>query len=136
MKRYWIRRGLGFLGFGIILIGLAGFLVMSLWNGILPAVLGLSTITFGQALGLLVLSRILFGGFRPGGGRHWGGGWKGGPRQEYWKQKMGERFEKMTPEQREKMRQKWESHCGGRGRGWGGPPWQEQPNQDQPVEKA
>jgi hypothetical protein len=42
---------------------LFGFAVMLLWNWVLPVVTGLPEITFWQALGLLALSRILFGGF-------------------------------------------------------------------------
>ena len=34
-----------------------------LWNWLMPAMFGLQTVTFWQALGLLVLSKILFGGF-------------------------------------------------------------------------
>ncbi len=36
-----------------------GLLVMSLWNALLPAILGVKAIGFWQALGILVLSRIL-----------------------------------------------------------------------------
>lgn len=50
--------------FAFITIG--GFVVMHLWNWLLPALFGWRVITFWQALGLLVLSRILFGRF---GGR-------------------------------------------------------------------
>ena len=46
--------------------------VMLLWNGILPAVLHVGMITFWQAAGLLLLARILFGGFK--GRRHYMGG--------------------------------------------------------------
>lgn len=112
MKRFWIRRGIGFLAFGIGIAALFGFIVMNLWNGILPAVLGVSAITFGQALGILVLSRILFGGFgRPG----WGGPRHGHPFKAQWKQKMAERFEKMTPEERDAFRRKMQARCGGAG---------------------
>jgi hypothetical protein len=52
---------------------LFGFAVMLLWNWLLPAVAGLPEITFWQALGLLVLSRILLGGIG-GVGRGAGGG--------------------------------------------------------------
>ena len=53
---------------GAALIIVLGLLVMSLWNALLPAILGVKSIGFWQALGLLALSRILFGGlgFRPG----------------------------------------------------------------------
>ena len=47
-------------------IGLFGWLVMTLWNITLVPATGASVITFWQGLGLLVLSRILVGGF---GGR-------------------------------------------------------------------
>ena len=117
MKRFWFRRGLRFLAFGILFIGLVGLLVMNLWNALLPPIMGVTTITFGQALGLLVLSRLLFGGF--GWGRfagHRGYGRRGHGRREYgrgeWKQKMSERWQQMTPEQREQMKQKWRSRCG------------------------
>src|SRR4051812_29683327 len=54
-----------------------GFIVESLWNAVVSPVFGWRLITFWQALGLLLLSKILFGGFH----RHVGGG---GP----WKRRM------------------------------------------------
>jgi hypothetical protein len=45
-------------------VALGGLIVMSLWNGIMPEVFGLGLVTFWQALGLLILGRFLFGGFR------------------------------------------------------------------------
>jgi hypothetical protein len=89
------------------------FVTMHLWNWLMPAVFGLRTISWAQAIGLLVLSKILFGGFGRGGGR---------PR---WKRDMKERWEKMTPEERERMR------AGMRGR-WGcgfGPSREDGPRQ-------
>lgn len=82
-----------------------GAVVMGLWNAILPAVLGVKTITFIQALGILLLSKILFGGFK--GGRGGGGAWK---------QKMKEKCENMSPEQRDIFQAEWQNRCGGR---WG-----------------
>lgn len=70
-----------------------GFIVMALWNALMPDIFALRPISFWQALGLLVLSKILFGGFRPGGG-HPG-----------WRRRMRERWERMTPEEREKFKQ-------------------------------
>ncbi len=112
MKRYWFRKGAKFLVFAILFIGLVGWLVMTLWNTLLPAILGVATITFWQALGLLTLSRILFGGLgRASFGR--GGGWsRGDPRQQRWKEKMAERWQHLTPEQREQMKAKWKERCG------------------------
>lgn len=95
-----------FLTFFAAAILLFGLIVMGLWNAILPVVLGVKAISFSQALGILVLSKILFGGF---GGR----GWRGSPA---WKQKMKQRFDNMTPEQREQFKAEWKNRCGGR---WG-----------------
>ena len=101
-KRYWVRKFLMFLLIGIGAILLFGFLVMTLWNSILPAVINVSTISFGQALGILILSKILFGGF--------GGGW-GGRRRQNWKQHMENKWSNMSPEDRQKFQQNWRTRC-------------------------
>ena len=107
MKKFWIKKGLMILIFGTAAVLLFGWIVMSLWNGILPVVItGVKTITFLQALGLLLLSKILFGGF--GGGR---GKWRGSPA---WREKMKQRWDTMTPEEREKFKDEWKNRCGGR----------------------
>jgi len=55
----------------VVFITLGGFVVRELWNWLLPDLFGWAQITFTQALGLLVLCRILFGGFgMRGPGRH------------------------------------------------------------------
>ncbi len=97
----------------IVVVGLAGWAVMGLWNALLPTILGVSAISFGQALGLLVLSRLLFGG-RPG----WGGprGWQGSPARGRWKEKLTERWQHLSPEQREAMKTQWRNRCGDYGR--------------------
>jgi hypothetical protein len=89
----------------VIFTWIGGELVMLLWNWLLPTLFGWRQITFWQALGLLALCRILFGGFGLRGG---------GPRTNI-RRRMAERWEHMTPEEREKYRQ------GFRGR-WGCPP--------------
>ncbi|WP_192457102.1 hypothetical protein [Musicola keenii] len=106
------RRGFLFakpLLIGAVLFVLLGLLVMSLWNALLPAIIGVKSIDFWQALGLLVLSRILFGGlgFRPG---------MFGMARE--RRRMHERWMQMTPEQREafiQQRRDGFSHHGHRG---------------------
>ena len=65
-----------------------------LWNWLLPPLFGLRQITFWQALGLLALCRILFGGF----GRH-------GCYRSDIRRRMAERWEQMAPEERERFRQ-------------------------------
>lgn len=72
---WWEERRLGmkiFLGFlmGIGFIGLIfifGWVVMLLWNWLMPEIFGLKQVTYWQAWGLLVLSSILFKGFPSGG---------------------------------------------------------------------
>lgn len=89
----------------LLFIFIGGEIVMHLWNWLLPPLFGWRLITFWQALGLLVLCRILFGG--------WGGsGGKGHMRHRIKEgmagrmgERMRERWEKMTPEEREKFRQ-------------------------------
>jgi hypothetical protein len=74
-----------------------GWVVMMLWNAVVPEVfVGGRLIDYWHALGLLVLCRVLFGGFR---GR---GGWRG------W---HGRRWEAMTPEEREQLRQSYAARC-------------------------
>jgi hypothetical protein len=55
---------IGFTG----LVILFGFIVMWLWNWLMPDLFGLGTITYWQAMGICLLSKILFGGFGGGGG--------------------------------------------------------------------
>ena len=86
---------IGFVILGIIGVFVFGSVIMLLWNALMPDIFNLRTITFWQALGLLVLTKILFSGFR-------GGGPKG-----RWKEKINERWTNMTPEEREKFKQEW-----------------------------
>ncbi len=87
----------------VVAIAVFSFVVMSLWNWIVPPVVGWHPITYWQALGLLILSKILFGGFRGGPGRHM-----------HWRGRMMERWEQMTPEEREKFREGMRGRCGHR----------------------
>jgi hypothetical protein len=111
MKRsFRARRVLFFILIAAVAILFFGGAVMLLWNNVLARAVNVSTITFAQALGILVLSKILFGGFRGGwGGRHY-----------YWKQRMSQKWNNMTPEEREKFKQEWQRRCGG----WGYRSWE------------
>jgi len=103
-KRFGFGKAFMFFVLFIAGVSLFTFIVMSLWNAILPAVLHVSTITFWQALGILVLSKILFGGFR--------GGWRGRHRMH----NMQQKFASMSPEEREKFKAEWRKRCGRGGR--------------------
>ena len=79
-------------------------IVMWLWNWLIPDLFNGPMITFWQSLGLMLLTRILFRGFygMKGKGLH---GIGMGP----WK----ERYDKMSPDEKEKVRELWKKRCGG-----------------------
>jgi hypothetical protein len=97
----------------VIFTAIGGGLVMLLWNWLAPALFGLKLINFWQALGLLALCRILFGGFGLGGGSHRRSGRMDKRIRERMGERMRERWEQMPPEEREKVRQGMGSGCGG-----------------------
>jgi Ca2+/H+ antiporter, TMEM165/GDT1 family len=95
IRRHWVergvRRGVKIAMFGVAALAIFGFVVKALWNWLIPGLFGLHALTFWQALGLLALSWILFGGLR--GGPRFGRG-----------HHLRERWAEMTPEQRERLR--------------------------------
>ena len=101
MRKYWIARGLKFVAFAAVAVVAASAVVMWLWNWVMPATFGLPAITLGRALGLLVLSRILLGGLSGGMSR-----------RMHWRHRMRERWERMTPEQREQFTAGMQRRCG------------------------
>ena len=84
-----------------LFVWIFGEVVMHLWNWLLPMLFGWRQITFWQALGILVLCRILFGGF--GGHGH-----DRGRSRRRWR----EDWERMSPEERERFRHGPHSRCG------------------------
>ena len=99
-KKFWVKK--------IIFIPIAmaagmlvfGGLVMFLWNALLPQIFGISAITFWQAIGILLLSKILFGGFPGKNRRHHI------HRHEY---ELIRKFRNLSPEEKEKIRKEyWE----------------------------
>ena len=101
MKKMWkVKMALFFIA---SIVAMAA-IVMWLWNWLVPDLFHGPLISFYQSIGLMLLSRILFRGFHGIKGRgmhsrHWGD----------WKEHM----EKMSPEQREKMRELWKKRCWG-----------------------
>jgi hypothetical protein len=93
----------------IVLVAIVGLLVfgtviMLLWNWLVPPIFKGPEIGYWQALGLFILAKIFFGGFG-------GGGWKrGGP---HWRKRYYEKWSSMTPEERERFKQRMsEKWCG------------------------
>jgi hypothetical protein len=76
-----------------LFVALGGEIVRLLWNWLLPSLFGWPRITFWQALGLLALCRILFGGL--------GGGFRPSPGR-----RMAGRWGHMSPEERERFRER------------------------------
>ncbi len=85
---------------------LFGALVMYLWNAVMPEVFHLGTITYCQAIMILILSKILFGGFRGKRGCGCGRGGRFGRGRE-WKEK----WMSMSEEERAKFKEEWKSRC-------------------------
>lgn len=105
---------------GLLFVAIGGAVVQALWNWLLPALFGWPQITFWQALGLLALCRILFGGLGSHAGgprsnvrRRWSERWN-----ERFAERVTERLEQMTPEERERfkqrMRERWGFDASGR----------------------
>jgi len=76
--------------FVVVAAAVLGAVVMALWNAVVPALFtSAHRIDYLHALGLLVLSRILFGGFRGHSGWH--------------RRRQFARWQAMSPEEREKF---------------------------------
>jgi hypothetical protein len=100
LKRLIVFAPLAIVGM-VVFMAIGGVVVMQLWNWLLPPLFGWHQVTFWQALGMLALCRILFGGFHPSSGRRSG-----------IRQRMAERWERMTPEERERYRQSFRGRWG------------------------
>jgi hypothetical protein len=85
----------------LLFIAIGGAVVQQLWNWLTPSIFGWRQITFWQAVGLLALCRILFGRF---GGRGFG--------RSNVRRRIAERWERMSPEERERFRQGVGGRCG------------------------
>ncbi|MCB0471639.1 MAG: hypothetical protein KDC69_06750 [Flavobacteriaceae bacterium] len=101
-NKFTSRRRFFFLVPVILVFGLSA-LVMWLWNAILPDLINVNSITYWQALGILLLSKILFGGFSGcGGHRHF-------THKRHFINEM-RKMKDMTPEEREKFKTAWKQH--------------------------
>lgn len=83
-----------------------GYVVMFLWNWILPEVVHAGRLNFWKALGLLVLCRLLFGNFNKGGGNI---------RFREKAREMRAKWEGMNEEERIKFKEEYRRRCSG----WG-----------------
>ena len=92
-----IAIGIAFVVLALIVVGGMGWAVLHLWNWLMPEVFGLRAVSFWQAVGLMALSWILFGG----------PGWMGprSPRRYAYSRGDWQRWQQMTPEQRAAFRE-------------------------------
>jgi len=103
-KKLFFLAPLAILGIAA-LIAIGGEVVLQLWNWLLPSLFGWRQITFWQAIGILALTRILFGG----------SGGHGSIRSSFRRRmadRMANRWEHMTPEERERFQQGIRARCG------------------------
>jgi hypothetical protein len=100
MRRFHIGKVLCIILMVIIGVFVVGSIVMLLWNALMPVIFHLPLISFWQALGLLILTKILFSGFRGGG-----------PKAQWKKDKLKDAWKNMTPEQKEKLKSEWGRRC-------------------------
>ncbi|MBL7818643.1 MAG: hypothetical protein JNL70_26825 [Saprospiraceae bacterium] len=104
-QSFRMRRGMGF---AIVAVGgvlVVGGVVMYLWNAILPSAIHVEVLSYWQAVGLLILCRILFGNW---GGRHRGGGkppFAG--KSAMWREK----WMNMSDEERAQFKEQWKKRC-------------------------
>jgi len=83
-------------GMFIAAIGVFTIITMLLWNWLMPGLFGVQYIDFWQTIGLLILTRLLFGW-----GRHM-------PYSHH--HGMRKKWAKMTPEERKEFSQKFRHH--------------------------
>ncbi len=97
-KKLWLAFPIG-IGLAFLLV----WFVQWLWNMLLPEILGVKSITYWQAFGILILSKILFGGFH-GGGRG----------KDRFKDKCNREMPQMTNDDKERFREEWRKRFGDR----------------------
>ena len=95
----------------LLFIAAGGLVVQLLWNWLLPGIAGWREITFWQALGLLALCRILFGGLGMHGGPRSNSAFRG-RMADRMADRVAQRWAHMTPEERERFRQRIRERCG------------------------
>ncbi len=105
MKGRWMMRASKMIALLIVGTFAIGYIVMALWNALIPELFSGPVLTFWQAIGLLSLSHILLRGW---GRWHYVNGW----RQDRWKHRLEEKLAAMTPEEREKFKEEWRHRCG------------------------
>jgi hypothetical protein len=108
MKYKWYYKIPFFAAMGVLAVIVLGYVVMFLWNFLIPVLFHGPVITFWQAVGLFILTKILLHAFGFG---HHHGHFRNSGRYYYWKTRMEEKMASMTPEEREKFSEQFGRHC-------------------------
>ena len=98
MNRRRTLRVLKIAGIAIVALGVFGLVVKGLWNWLMPELFNVRPITFWQALGVWLLSRILLAGFQGRGRTH----------DRRWRARL---LERLSPEERERLRERLRHRC-------------------------
>jgi len=99
----WRKRRFLFMPIFVIGLFTLSGIVMFLWNSIIPTISGVLPLTYWQAMGILILSRILFGGFRFRG-HH-------GYRPPFMYPSIRNKFMEMNDQEREQFKNQWKERC-------------------------
>lgn len=89
--------GLRILIFAVIVLGLGSLVTWWLWDALMPTLFGLHAIGYWQAMGLMILARLLFGGL----GRGWGRARRA---------RFVRGWHNLSPEERQRFRQAMGTH--------------------------
>jgi len=110
MNRFRMTRIFKGIVFLFLYVVISGYAVMYLWNWLMPVLFGVThLITFLESIGLIILCKILFGGFcrRPYRGHGYCG--RG---NHFSNPKWREELAQMSPEEREMVKEQWKRRCG------------------------
>jgi hypothetical protein len=112
-RKNWIKYGIGAVFAGAAMITIMGFATMWLWNWLIPELFNGNTVTFWQAIGLLVLGKLLtgFSGMGRGWGKHNHNSWSQ-KKKMYWKQRMEAKMAGMSEEEKAKFKGYYYDRCG------------------------
>lgn len=116
MNPDWIKKIVGFVALGIGGVVLIAYLFMLLWNMLIPDLFNGPLLNFAQALGLLVLAKILFGFGSLGNRGRWGGTshHHHHEKRSAWKHKLEEKMANMSDEEKEKLKYSMKGWCYGK----------------------
>ena len=104
----WFYKAPLFLLLGGALILLLGYIVMLLWNALIPPLFHGPIVTFWQSTGILILLKILFHNHHFG---QWPGrGWHPSY-HKHWKHRFEARLASLSPEERQKFKDEWSKRC-------------------------